>query len=60
MRSSKIAGLRGPLGFDIPPMAAGEGGRLVVHFTNRKNAPFDFPHDRGSYPNECRTSVLNT
>jgi len=30
-------------------VAACQGGRLVVHFTHRKNAPFDFPHDQGRY-----------
>ena len=30
-------------------MAACQGGRLVVHFINRKNARFDFPHDRGHH-----------
>jgi hypothetical protein len=25
------------------------GGWLVVHFTNRKNAPFLFPHEQGRH-----------
>jgi len=28
-------------------VAACQGGRLVVHFTNRKNAPFFFFHMNG-------------
>jgi len=28
-------------------VAACQGGRLVVHFTNRKNAPFSFFHMNG-------------
>ena len=28
--------------------AACRGGRLVVHRTNRKNAPLDFPHESGT------------
>jgi putative nucleic acid modification protein with dual OB domain len=30
-------------------VAACQGGSLVVHFTNRKNAPFPFPHERGRH-----------
>ena len=30
-------------------MAACQGGRLVVHFINRKNAPSECPHDRGHH-----------
>jgi hypothetical protein len=30
-------------------VAACHGGRLVVHFIHRKNAPSDFPHERGRH-----------
>src|SRR5262245_16290040 len=31
----------------VPPVAACQGGRMVVHFTNRKNAPLLFFHMTG-------------
>ena len=38
---------------DVRPVAACQGGRLVVHFTNRKNAPFLFFHTTRDTTSVC-------
>src|SRR6266436_436368 len=39
-----------PLPWRVPPVAALQGGALVVHFTNRKNAPLLFSTRPGTRP----------